>query len=61
VKDAAVGKAVIVEMAVGTEPVTVETITSGVCVDGKAVTAAGPGRQAEQIGPAATMKSKNRF
>ena len=58
---AAVGKAVTVDTAVGTDNVAGERVNSGVCVDGEAVTAAGPGRQADTISPATMTKSNNEF
>jgi len=58
---AAVGKAVTVDTAVGTDNVAGERVNSGVCADGEAVTAAGPGRQADTISPAAMTKSNNGF
>jgi hypothetical protein len=60
VSGAAVGKAVTVDIAVGTEAVGVEMVNSGICVDGKAVAAVGPGIQADESSAAIT-KSNIRF
>ena len=58
---AAVGKAVTVDIAVGTDKVAGEWLKSGVCVDGEAVTVSGSGRQADTINPATITRSNNGF